>query len=110
MFVENLRCAYRNLRTSPGFTLTAVLSLGIGIGGTVSMFALVKSILLKPLAYREPDKLVLIMQTSTHAPSNLPTFGLAAIHFLRWRNEIRSFESLAVMRGASVNLTGSGVP
>ena len=50
MFIENLRCAYQNLRTSPGFTLTAVLSLGIGIGGTVSMFTLVKSILLKPFA------------------------------------------------------------
>lgn len=110
MFIENLRCAYRNLRTSPGFTLTAVLSLGIGIGGTVSMFTLVKSILLKPLAYREPNKLVLITITGADLPSYSPTFGLAAIHFLRWRNEIRSFESLTVMRASEVNLTGSGTP
>jgi hypothetical protein len=98
MFVENLRCAYRNLRASPGFTLTAILSLGIGIGGTVCMFTLVKSILLKPLAYREPDKLVLITHTRADLPSYLPTFGNAAIAFLRWRNETRSFESLTVMR------------
>ena len=93
MFVENLRCAYRNLRAAPGFTLTAVLSLGIGIGGTVCMFTLVKSILLKPLAYRDPDKLVLITQSSPSVASNAPSFGLAPIQFLRWRNEIQSFLS-----------------
>jgi hypothetical protein len=110
MFVENLRCVSRNLRASPGFTLTAVLSLGIGIGGTVSMFTLVKSILLKPLAYRDPDKLVLITQAHANLPSYLPTFGLAPIEFLRWRNEIRSFESLSIVTGATANLTGAGTP
>jgi hypothetical protein len=74
------------------------------------MFTLVKSILLKPLAYRVPDKLVLITQSSPNATSNAPSFGLIPIQFLRWRNEIQSFESLAVMRGGAVNLTGSGPP
>jgi hypothetical protein len=46
MLVENLRCAFRNLRSAPGFTLTAILSLGIGMAGTVCMFTLLKSIVL----------------------------------------------------------------
>ena len=72
MFVENVRCAYRNLRSAPGFSLTAILSLGIAIGGTLAMFTLVKSILLKPLAYPDPDRLVLIMQTAPDQPSYWP--------------------------------------
>jgi predicted permease len=106
----NFRCAFRNLRSAPGFTATAILSLSIGIGGTVSMFTLVKSILLKPLAYPEPDRLVRINQNSPFETSNHPRFALAPMEFLRWRKEIGSFDSLAVLRGATVNLTGVGAP
>jgi predicted permease len=110
MMSENFRCAFRNLRAAPGFTTTAILSLAIGIGGTVSMFTLVKSILLKPLAYPEPDRLVLVTQNSPYQSVNHPSFGIAPIQFLRWRNVTESFESLALFRGATVNLTGDGVP
>ena len=99
----NFRCAFRNLRAAPGFTATAILSLSIGIGGTVSMFTLVKSILLKPLAYPEPDRLVRINQNSPFGTANHPRFALAPMEFLRWRKEIGSFESLALLRGATVN-------
>ena len=108
--IENFRCAFRNLRAAPGFTATAILSLSIGIGGTVSMFTLVKSILLKPLAYPEPDRLVRINQNSPVETANHPRFALAPMEFLRWRKEIRSFESLALLRGATINLTGVGAP
>jgi hypothetical protein len=57
MWIENLRCAYRSLRSTPAFTLTAIPSLGIGIGGSVAMFTLVNSIVLKPLAYPDSGKL-----------------------------------------------------
>jgi putative ABC transport system permease protein len=110
MFFENVRCAYRNLRSAPGFTLTAILSLGIAIGGTLAMFTLVKSILLKPLAYPDPDRLVLIMQTAPDQPSYGSRFAIAPIEFLRWRDEIRSVESMGVMVKAAVNLTGFDRP
>lgn len=74
------------------------------------MFTLVKSILLKPLAYPEPDRLVRITQNSPYESVNHPSFALAPTEFLRWRKEIRSFESLALLRGATVNLTGVGAP
>ena len=54
MFLNNLRCACRNLRGAPGFTLTAILSLGFGIGATLAMFTVVRSILIKPLSFRDP--------------------------------------------------------
>src|SRR5215207_8071229 len=110
MFIENVRCAYRNLRAAPGFTLTAILSLGIAIGGTLAMFTLVKSILLTPLAYPDPDRLVLIMQTAPDQPSYGSRFAIAPIEFLRWRDEIRAVESMGVMVKAAVNLTGFDRP
>src|SRR5262245_58833874 len=63
MFLNNIRCACRNLRAAPGFTLTAILSLGFGIGATLAMFTVVSSILLKPLSFRDPDRLVFITQS-----------------------------------------------
>src|SRR4051794_10772684 len=110
MVIQNIRSAYRNLRAAPGFTLTAVLSLGIGIGGTLAMFTLVNAIVLKPLAYPDSERLVSITQTSPFATSYVPSFGVAPIEFLRWQKEIQSFESLAVLRSATLNLTGAGAP
>jgi hypothetical protein len=109
MILYNLRSAYRNLRAAPGFAVTATLSLGIGIAGTLAMFTLVNSILLKPLVYPESERLVFITQSSPGSTAQLG-FGVAPIQFLRWRAEMRSFESLAVLRKAMVNMTGSGEP
>jgi hypothetical protein len=77
MILDNLRFACRNLRTAPGFTVTAVLSLALGIGATLAMFTVVNSILLKPLSFRNPDRLVFITQTGTTMPSINPFVGIA---------------------------------
>src|SRR4030095_590469 len=112
--MENLRSAYRSLRSAPGFTATAVLSLGIGIGGSVAMFTLVNSIVLKPLAYHESGRLVLIMNTSNRImrqKSTIPELGLVPLQFFRWRKEIRSLESIGMAGvGAARNLTGFAQP
>ena len=110
MFNENLRGAYRSLRSAPGFTLTAVLSLGIGIGGSVAMFTLVNSILLKPLAYPEAGQLVLVTNLTPKVAA-IPMHGLVPLQFLRWRKKIHLFDSFAmVRRAATMNLSGSGHP
>jgi predicted permease len=110
MITHNLRSAYRNLRMAPGFTTIAILSLGIGIGGTLTMFTLVNAILIKPLDFTDSNRLVFITQTTPGATSYVSSFGVAPIEFLRWRKEIRSLESVGVLRKATVNLTGSGRP
>jgi hypothetical protein len=110
MSMENLRGAYRSLRSAPGFALTAVLSLGIGIGGSVAMFTLVNSIVLKPLAYPESGQLVLVTNLTPKVAA-IPVHGLLPLQFIRWRKEIRSFDSFAMTRRvATMNLTGSGKP
>lgn len=112
MFLPELRYAFRTLAKDRGFTLAAVLSLALGIGGNVAMFSLVNAVLLKPLPYREPEQLVLITEVVPKANvgnlfSSLPVMGG---HVVRWRNEIRSFESVGAVDGVNLNLTGAGQP
>src|SRR5215468_9434245 len=92
-FLNILRCAYRNLRAAPGFTLTAILSLGFGIGATLAMFTVVSSILLKPLSFRDPDRLVFVSQSGFWQNPYNRSVAIAPIQFLRWRNEVQSLES-----------------
>jgi putative ABC transport system permease protein len=110
MFLINLRGACRNLRRAPGFTVTAILSLALGIGATQAMFTVVNSILLRPLPFREPERLTFITTSGTYRTSFIPSVGIAPLQFLRWRDEIQSFVSLALIQKASMNLTGSGLP
>jgi predicted permease len=113
MWIEDLRAAFRSLRSAPGFTVTAVLSLALGIGGTVAMFTLVNSIVLKPLPYPESDRLMLVANTTDRIISGnaAPLLGLTPQQFIRWRKEIGAFESIALSTTAVTrNLTGFGQP
>jgi hypothetical protein len=69
--VQNLRFAFRQLRKAPGFTLTVVLTLALGIGATTAIFSLVEGVLLRPLAFKNADRLVL---------SSVALFGLGPSH------------------------------
>ena len=80
------------------------------VGATLAMFTVVNSILLKPLSFRSPERLVFITQTGTTMPSVNPFVGIAPPQFLHWRDEIRSLDSLAIIQKASVNVTGFGLP
>jgi putative ABC transport system permease protein len=111
MWIEDLRNAFRCLRSAPGFTVTAVLSLSIGIAGSVSMFTLVNSVLLKPLAYPDSGKLVRVTNSyaAAYASTRTDTPGLLALQFTRWRKQVRSLESIALTKyGCECNLTGTG--
>ncbi len=85
MWIDDLRNAFRCLRSAPGFSITAILSLSIGIGGSVSMFTLVNSLLLKPLAYPDAGRLVRVTNayTAAYASSrkNAESPGLLALQF-----------------------------
>ena len=107
--IENFRCASQNLRAAPGFTGYSDSVSQHRIGGTVSMFTLVNSILLKPLAYPEPDRLVASRKTALVRP---PT--IRRLESCRWNScagvKRSGIQSLALLRGATVNLTGVGAP
>ena len=104
--LEEVRHLVRALRNSPGFTATAVLTLALGIGAATAMFSLVDGVLLRPLAYPNPERLYVIHEAFPNA-ARLP---VNAGHFERWRAATRSFDGLALLRPATVNLTGRGEP
>jgi predicted permease len=107
-FAQDLRYALRQLRKSPGFTLTAVLSLALGIGANTAIFTVVNGVLLQPLPFPEPDSLVQIWETK-------PSQGyfrnvVNGLNFLDWRERTRSFDGIAAVDGGTTNLTGLGDP
>src|SRR5215831_1588498 len=100
MWIENLCNAFRGLRSAPVFSITAVVSLGLGIGGSVAMFTVVNSIVLKPLAYPDSAQLVRVMNA---IPKNLGASpGLLPLEFRRWRGRVQTFESIA-LAGFAIN-------
>jgi len=98
---QDLRFALRQFRRSPGFTVTAVLTLALGIGATTAIFSLVDGILLRPLAFPDPERLVAIHTLEFPAgvaPTNLAaanSLGASYPDFLEWRQRNRTFDSVA---------------
>jgi putative ABC transport system permease protein len=106
--MQNLRYAIRVLRKSPGYTTIALLTLGLGIGATTAIFSVVDAVLLRPLPYREPDRLV----TVEHFYPSLNNLhaGISVPGFRDYRNQHQLFQSLAVENRWQPNLTGQGDP
>jgi putative ABC transport system permease protein len=105
--IQDLRLALRMLRKSPAFTALALAALALGIGATTAIFSLVNSILLKPLPFPHPNRLVMIWELppqSSHR--NVVQTG----NFLDWRARNRSFQDVAAMFQTPFNLEGSGEP
>ncbi len=104
---RDARYAIRTLRSRPAFSLTAVLVLAIGIGASTAIFSVVDTVLLRPLPFAEPARLVLVLEKKL---PQLPVFTVAPGNFLTWQAENRTFESMAAWRPAAFDLTGSGEP
>ena len=99
---QDLRYALRLFRRNPGLTISAVLTLAIGIGANTAIFAAARAILLRPLPYTDPDRLVMVWQGDKSGP--LPVRGYATpIHALEWRTRNASFSDLAVLEPWTAN-------
>ena len=103
---SDLRYALRTLGKQPSLTLVAVLTLGLGIGANTVIFSVVDSVLLKPLPYPDPERLVLLNER--HVESGPVPVGW--MNFLDWRAEARSFEKMAAYKTDGVILTGFDEP
>ncbi|MDQ3013674.1 MAG: ABC transporter permease, partial [Acidobacteriota bacterium] len=101
----DLRFGVRTLVKSPGFAIVALLTLALGIGANSAIFSVVNAILLRPLAYKNPDQLVLI--NHNYQKINLKA-SVSAFGYAHYRDNAKSFESLTALTGWAVNLTGEG--
>jgi putative ABC transport system permease protein len=108
-FLQDLRFGARILLKKPGFTLIAVITLALGIGATSVIFSFVNGILLRPLPYRDSDRLVLLDE---NAPKRgIASMGVSYPDFLDWREQNRVFTGVAIYDGGwDYTLTGSGEP
>src|SRR5215471_7144485 len=103
---QDLRFGARMLLKQPGFTLIAVLTLSLGIGANTAIFSAVNGVLLSPLPYRAPDRLVQVWEHNW--PKNKPHGSVAPANFLDWKGQNRSFEGMAAYDNfPSFNLTGA---
>src|SRR6266480_1281110 len=94
--LRDLRYAWRNLRRSPGFSLLAILIMALGVGANTAVFSVVNAVLLKPLAYRDPDRIVTVsnLSTSREAPTALSK-QVSVPDFQDWHDQSSSFEAMA---------------
>jgi predicted permease len=105
---RDLRLSLRTLGRTPGFTVIAILVMALGIGANVALFAVVRGVLLKPLPFHDPDRLVMLYEAGLHedaaSASNLVSGGMYA----EWKKQNSSYSSLALAQGIRVGLSGSG--
>src|SRR5689334_4326457 len=95
MLLQDVRYSLRGLGKNRAFTAAVVVTLALGIGATTAVYSLIQTVLLRPLPYTAPDRLVRIWETN--ASLNIPEFSASVLNFLSWRERSRSFESLAAM-------------
>src|SRR5438067_247846 len=106
--MSEVRYAIRQLLKSPGFTLVAILGLALGIGANVAFFSVVNSVFLRPLPYREPDRLVRL--SSTNEAQNLTRVGFSYSRYVAVQEQQQVFSDLALSIGNPFTLTGRGDP
>jgi predicted permease len=98
--------ALRRLRKSPGFTLVAIVGLGLGIGASIALFSVINSVFLRPLPYRDPGRLVRL--SSTNQAQDLVRVGFSYPRYLQVQERQQVFSDLALSAGNAFTLTGRG--
>jgi putative ABC transport system permease protein len=107
-FGQDLRYGARLLRRSPAFSIVAILTLALGIGANTAIFSVVNAVLLRPLPFSEPDRLVRIWESQPGKGWNRNVVD--PFNFLTWRERARSFEQMAAIDSWTSNITGGGEP
>jgi len=105
---QDIRFGCRMLARNPGFTAIAVLTLAIGIGASTAIFSVVDTVLLRPLPYQQPDKLVVVSETLPGMSTD--AIGVSAAEYQDYRDCNHSFSQVAAYESAGFNLTGVGQP
>jgi putative ABC transport system permease protein len=106
--VQDLRYAARTLRSSPGFTAVVLATVALGIGANTAIFSVINAVLLRPLPYAKPERLVAAYQTQPG--QGITSNGVSYLNFSDWKAQSRSFDGLGAIRMHDFTLTGQGEP
>lgn len=106
--LKDIRFAARSLLKRPGFTAIVVLTLALGIGANAAVFSVINAVLLRPLPYRDPDRVVMVWQNNLKAA--IPYNGVSPANFIDWSEQSNSFEAMAGIEPFGFSLLGEGEP
>ncbi|HVU25914.1 MAG TPA: ABC transporter permease [Opitutus sp.] len=104
--LQDIRHGIRTLGKSPGFTVVAIATLALALGANTAIFTFVNAILLQPLPYADPDRIVRVLEKRPDGGRN----GISTLNYLDWARENTCFEFIAARNGGSVSLTGVAEP
>jgi putative ABC transport system permease protein len=104
--MHDIRYAWRLLANRPAFAFVAILTLALGIGANTAIFTVVNAVLLRPLPFRDPNRLVLLVERTTE----FPTVTTSWQNYQDWRDDSRSFEAVAAIRTLTMTLSGVANP
>jgi len=105
---QDLRYGARTLLKAPGFTIVAVITLALGIGANAAIFSLINAVLLKPLPFYEPERLVMVWEDASLA--GFPRGEPSPANYVDWKAQQSVFEDMAALAWANFRLTGDGEP
>ncbi|HYV83180.1 MAG TPA: ABC transporter permease [Pyrinomonadaceae bacterium] len=109
--LQDVRYAFRMLLKRPGFTVIVVLTLALGIGANTTIFSAIDAVLLNPLPYKNPERLLVVWETNKQLGPEMWDRNEAAIgNFLDWRSHNQIFDQLGALFDTDMNLTGVGEP
>ena len=108
VLMQDVRHAWRVFARTPIVTATVLLTIALGVGGSTAVFSVVYAVLLRPLPYPAPDRLVELFEDNPRA--NMPLFRVSTLNYLSWAERTTSMEALATFQGSAVTLTDHGQP
>jgi putative ABC transport system permease protein len=111
-FIESLwqdvHCGLRMLRKNAGFAVAAILTLALGVGANTAIFSVIHGVLLTPLPYNDPDRIVLVLESNP--TRGFPQFSVSPPNYIDWKKDSTSFEQIASIARGDFNYTGGAEP